>query len=88
MVNNLVSSLKFEFVDPKHTALLVIDPQYDLCMEYLPNGEKTPLAKMSDAAGIDPPAYDYSLYPGVLTKLQSLIEAARSACLMIIYTKT
>ncbi len=79
--------LEFEQIDPKHTALFVIDPQYDLCMEYLPNGEKTPLAKMSDAAGIDPPAYDFSLYPGVLTKLQPLLKAARSAGVMVVYTK-
>ncbi len=79
--------LKFEQIDPQHTALFVIDPQYDLCQEYLPNGEKTPLAKMSDAAGIDPPAYDFSLYPGVVTKLQALLEAARNSGVMIIYTQ-
>ena len=77
-----------EFLDPKHTALLVIDPQYDLCSEYLADGvTKTPLAKMSDAAGIDPTAYDFSLYPGVLNKLQSLLQAARQAGVLVIYSQ-
>jgi len=80
-------TLDFELVDPKHTSLLVIDPQVDLCMEYLPNGEKTPLAKMSDAVGLTPPAYDYTLYHEVITKLQPLLQTARSAGVMIIYTK-
>ncbi len=43
MVNNLTSSLKFEFVDPKHTALLVIDPQYDLVIVYLTNQKHSPV---------------------------------------------
>ena len=64
-----MSQLEFELVDPKHTAILVIDPQYDLCSEFLPNGEKTPFAKMSDEAGIEPPAYDFSLYPEEIEKL-------------------
>jgi len=81
------TQLESELVDPNHTAILVIDPQYDLCSEYLPNGEKTPLAKMSDAAGIIPPSYDFNLYPGVITKLKPLLNVARQAGVLVIYTK-
>jgi len=83
----MTPKIDFELVNPKHSAILVIDPQYDLCSEYLPNGEKTPLAKMSDAAGISPPAYDYSLYPGVLSKLQPLLKAARAVNVLVVYTQ-
>lgn len=83
----MANQLKLEQVNPKHTALLVIDPQYDLCSEYLPNGAKTPLAKMSDEAGIEPPAYSYELYPAVLSKLQPLLKAARAANVLVVYTQ-
>ena len=59
-----------ELVDPRHTALLVVDMQRDFCT---PGGA-------FDRLGID-----ISMYPAMVPRLVSLVDGARSAGVQIIY---
>jgi nicotinamidase-related amidase len=60
----------YELVDPRHTALLVVDMQRDFCT---PGGA-------FDRLGID-----ISMYPAIVPRLVSLVDGARSVGVRIIY---
>jgi nicotinamidase-related amidase len=66
-----------ELIHPKHTALVVIDPQNDLC---LINGA---IGKMN----YDRSIYDFSVYPPMLEKLKWVLDAARRSHVTVIYTQ-
>jgi nicotinamidase-related amidase len=66
-----------ELVRPRHTALIVIDPQNDLCLK------EGSIGKM----GYDQSVYDFSVYPPMLANLKPLLAAARKAQVMVIYTQ-
>ena len=63
-----------EQIDPKHTALLVIDPQNDFCA--------------SDGAAVKLMGLDVSRVQSAIQPLNSLIEKAREAGLMIVWTRS
>jgi len=66
-----------ELVRPKHTALIVIDLQNDICLS---NGA---IGKMD----YDPSIYDFSVFPPVFAKLKPLLETARKAGVMVIHAQ-
>jgi len=74
---NLSTADLHQLVHPGHTALLVVDPQNDLCLK------EGAIGKM----GYDQSIYDFSVYPPVLKKLQPLLDSARKARVMVIYTQ-
>jgi nicotinamidase-related amidase len=59
-----------ELVDPRHTALVVVDMQRDFC---IPGGA-------FDKLGVD-----ISMYPPMIPRLARLIEGARAAAVPVIY---
>ena len=59
-----------ELVDPRHTALVVVDMQRDFCA---PGGA-------FDSIGVD-----ISMYPPMVPRLARLIEGARAAGVLVIY---
>jgi ureidoacrylate peracid hydrolase len=59
-----------ELVDPRHTALLVVDMQRDFCT---PGGA-------FDRLGVD-----ISMYPAMVPRLVHLVEVARAAAVRVIY---
>jgi nicotinamidase-related amidase len=61
-----------ELVDPRHTALVVIDMQRDFC---IPGGA-------FDELGVD-----ISMYPPMIPRLARLIEGARAADVPVIYVQ-
>lgn len=61
-----------ELVDPRHTALVVVDMQKDFC---LPGGA-------FDQLGVD-----ISMYPPMVPRLARLIEVARRAGVLVIYVQ-
>jgi nicotinamidase-related amidase len=64
-------------VDPEHTALLVIDPQNDLCLK------EGAIGKM----GYDRSIYDFTVYPPVLERLKPLLDSARASNVTVVYTQ-
>jgi len=66
-----------QLVNPNRTALMVIDPQNDLC---LPEGA---IGKMN----YDRSIYDFSVYPPILNRLKLLLNAAHRAQVMVVYTQ-
>src|SRR3954466_6006161 len=59
-----------ELVDPRHTALVVVDMQRDFC---IPGGA-------FDRLGVD-----ISMYPPMIPRLARLIEGARAAAVPVVY---
>jgi ureidoacrylate peracid hydrolase len=63
-----------EWIDPKHTALVVIDPQNDFCA--------------SDGAAARLMGTDVSRIQKAVQPLNAFIETARKAGLMIVWTRS
>ena len=61
-----------ELVDPRHTALLVIDMQRDFC---------------STGGAFDRLGIDISMYPPMIGRVAALTEAARAASVPVIYVQ-
>jgi nicotinamidase-related amidase len=66
----LVFSTLEELVDPRYTALVVVDMQNDFC---------------STGFNFDQQGIDISMYPEMVPRLKHLIEGARAASLPVIY---
>jgi nicotinamidase-related amidase len=66
----LVFSTLEELVDPRYTALVVVDMQNDFC---------------SIGFNFDQQGIDISMYPDMVPRLKHLIEGARAASLPVIY---
>lgn len=71
----LIPTTMEELVAPKHSALIVIDVQNDLCLKGAYGGM------------IEKQRLDISTYEDTIKNIRSVLEAARKAKVMIIYTQ-